>query len=97
MNKTILQIPMDSDLKKQAQNMAVASGFSSVQEVVRVFLHKFAHQKIEVKLLDTTVQLSPAAEKRYEKLTKDIEEGRNIFKADSVDELMKQLHADTLS
>jgi len=97
MNKTILQIPMDSDLKKQAQNMAVASGFSSVQEVVRVFLHKFAHQKIEVKLLDTTVQLSPAAEKRYEKITKDIEEGRNIFKADSVDELMKQLHADTLS
>ena len=88
---------MDSDLKKQAQNMAVASGFSSVQEVVRVFLHKFAHQKIEVKLLDTTVQLSPAAEKRYEKITKDIEEGRNIFKADSVDELMKQLHADTLS
>lgn len=97
MSKTILQIPMDKELRKKAQDMAVASGFSSVQEVVRVFLHRFAHQKIEVKILDTTVRLSPAAEKRYEKITKDFEEGKNIFKADTVDELMKQLHADTLS
>jgi len=97
MSKTILQIPMDSDLRKKAQDMAEASGFSSVQEVVRVFLHKFAHQTIEVKILDTTVRLSPAAEKKYEKIMRDIEKGKNVFEAQSVDDLMKQLHEDTLS
>lgn len=91
MNKTILQVPMDSNLKKRAQDMAFASGFSSVQEVVRVFLHKFASQKIEVKILDTTIQLSPAAEKRYAKIVKDIKQGKNIAKADSVEELMQAL------
>lgn len=38
MQKTILQVPLSQNLKINAKNAAHEHGFSSLQEIVRVFL-----------------------------------------------------------
>lgn len=91
MQKVTLQIPMDSKLKVDAEKVALEQGFSSLQELVRILLSKVAQNKIEVNF-EEVVKLSPKAEKRYLKATKDFEEGRNVYSASSVKELMKQLN-----
>lgn len=91
MNKTILQVPLNQQLKQTAEEVALAEGFSSLQEVVRVFLSKFASHKIEVSLQEN-VLLSKVNEKRYVALTRDFKSQKNIYKADNVDELMLQLN-----
>jgi len=50
MNKTVLQIPINQDLKISAEQEALSQGFSSLQELVRVFLSKIATHKIEITL-----------------------------------------------
>ena len=92
MQKTVLQIPMNTQLKRDAENVAFAQGFSSLQEAVRLFLAKLAEKRIELTFQET-VRLSPKAIKRYNKITRDIEAGRNVFVAKDVDDLMKQLNA----
>ena len=92
MQKTVLQIPMNTQLKRDAENVAFAQGFSSLQEAVRLFLAKLAEKRIELTFQET-VRLSPKAIKRYNKITRDIEAGRNVFIAKDVDDLMKQLNA----
>jgi hypothetical protein len=38
MNKTVLQIPINQELRISAEQEALSQGFSSLQELVRVFL-----------------------------------------------------------
>lgn len=93
MHKVTLQVPMNQQLKIDAEKAAIEQGFSSLQELVRVILSKVAQKKIEVNFEEENViHLSPKAEKRYLKATKDFEEGRNVYSASSVKELMKQLN-----
>lgn len=92
MQKVTLQIPMDSKLKTEAEKAAQAQGFSSLQELIRVILSKVAQKKIEINFEEPVIHLSPRAEKRYLKATKDFEEGKNVYSASSVEELMKQLN-----
>ena len=87
-----MQVPVDSQLKQQAEKAAASQGFSSLQEAVRLFLAKLAEKRIELTFQET-VRLSPKAIKRYNKITRDIEAGRNVFVAKDVDDLMKQLNA----
>ncbi len=96
MQRTVLQIPINRQLKNEAEQAAQAQGFSSLQEVVRVFLSKFAANKIEVSIQES-VRLSEKSEKRYLKATLDFEKGKNIRSAKNVDELMSQLNADKVS
>ena len=91
MSRTTLQIPLDSLLRDQAEEMALASGFSSIQEVVRVFLKKLATQRISVGFYENEVKLSPIAEKRYSLMVRDAQRGENIVKADSYSELLSLL------
>lgn len=42
MNRTILQVPLDRTLRKEAEKQALSQGFSSLQEAVRIFLKKLA-------------------------------------------------------
>lgn len=91
MNTTILQVPVDKALRKQADSVAADLGFSSLQEVVRVFLRKLARRRIDVEF-EETIQLSPKAIKRYNKILKEIEQNKNIYTAKNVDDLMRQLH-----
>jgi antitoxin component of RelBE/YafQ-DinJ toxin-antitoxin module len=90
MQKTILQIPITQDLKINAENAAHEQGFSSLQEIVRVFLAKLAAKKVEVSL--DSIMLSEKNENRYLNITKDFETGENVKTAQNVDDLLTQLN-----
>lgn len=92
MSKTVLQIPLDSALRNEAERAALAQGFSSLQESVRLFLRKLADGVVGVKF-EEEVKLSAKAVRRYNKILKDIEEGKNIYEAKDVDDLIRQLNA----
>jgi hypothetical protein len=47
-NKTNLQVPISTKIKKLAEVKAEAHGFSSVQELVRVFLASFANDDVNL-------------------------------------------------
>lgn len=94
MYKTVLQVPVASDLRKQAEQEAIRQGLSSLQEAVRIFLKKLAERRVRIRLEEEeTVQLSPRAIKRYDKIDEDFRKGRNVFTAKNVEELMRQLNA----
>lgn len=93
MNKIVLQVPLNQDLKLSAERAALSQGFSSLQELVRVFLSKIAANKIEITLQESTM-LSGKNEKRYLEMTKDFESGKNTYSADSVNDLANKLHGD---
>jgi hypothetical protein len=96
MNKTILQIPLSKELKSTAEQEALAQGFSSLQEYVRVFLTKLAQKKIEVSIQEA-VSLSEKSDKRYLKMTKDFEKGENSFHANDIKDFLNQLDENSLS
>lgn len=86
--RTTIQIPIDSVLRNEAEKAAQAAGFSSIQEVVRVFLKKFSQQAIEVNFSEPDVKLSKQAEKRYSSMVNDAKVGKNVVKVHSHDELI---------
>ena len=96
MNKTVLQIPINQDLKISAEQEALSQGFSSLQELVRVFLSKIAAGKIEVTLQEST-KLSEKNEKRYLDMTKDFVSGKNTYSSDSTSNLINKLHENSVS
>ena len=89
--KTTLQIPINHQLKNEAERVAEEQGFSSLQEVVRVFLAKFASHKVEISIQEPLL-LSEENEKRYLKMSEDFESGRNVYSAKNADELLAKLH-----
>lgn len=89
---TILQVPIDKNLRDRAASKAAKMGFSSLQEAVRVFLSKIAAGEVNVKF-EEAVQLSPRAIKRYNKMIDEIESGKVKSKTfTDVDNLMKHLN-----
>lgn len=97
MQRTVLQIPLSKELKQEAEKAAEDYGFSSLQELLRVFMKKLALKKIDVTFEEKVVYLSEKAEKRYAKIDEDIKKGRNLYMAKDVDDLIKQLHERPLS
>jgi len=91
MLKTILQVPLDKQLKSNAEKAASAQGFSSLQEIVRVFLTQLASNKVEITLQES-MNLSAQNEKKYAEMTKDFESGKYIYSANSVDDLISKLN-----
>jgi len=96
MNKTVLQIPMSQELKLNAEKEALSQGFSSLQELVRVFLSNVASRKIEITIKEP-IFLSSLNEMRYTAMTEDFESEKNINTVSSVDDLINQLHEDSVS
>lgn len=93
MNRTILQVPINGVLRREAEKQALSQGFSSLQEAVRIFLKKLARGAIEITFNDKeSVQLSAQAIKRYNKISEDFRKGKNIYTAKNVDDLMFALH-----
>lgn len=92
-NRTILQVPMPKSLKDQAEAVSIDNGFSSLQELIRVLVKKFAKRELTVNIQEAgeLIRLSPAAKKRYAKMTKDFKSGRNIYHAKDIDDLMHHL------
>lgn len=91
MLKTILQVPLDKQLKSNAEKAASVQGFSSLQEIVRVFLTQLASNKVEVTLQES-MNLSSENEKRYAEMTRDFESGKDVYSANSVDDLISKLN-----
>ena len=50
--RTVLQVPLNIDLRKRAKKQALAQGFSSLQEIVRVFLKQLVLKRINFSLED---------------------------------------------
>jgi len=94
MNKTILQVPIRQDLKISAEKEALSQGFSSLQEAVRLFLNKLAKGAFDISF-EKSVQLSPKAIKRYDKMIDEIEKGKIRTKTfTDVSTLMEHLHSE---
>ena len=94
MQRAVLQVPINSQLRQQAEKAAMSQGFSSLQEIVRLFLTKLAENRIELTFQES-IKLSPKTEKRYLKMTEDFEKGKNIYTAKDVKDLIRQLNADS--
>jgi antitoxin component of RelBE/YafQ-DinJ toxin-antitoxin module len=91
MQRTVLQIPINLELKNEAEQVAQAQGFSSLQEVVRVFLSRFAQKRIGI-TFEESVRLTPQAIKRYDKMANDIQKGNVKIKTfTDTNSLMKHL------
>ncbi|KKS97751.1 MAG: hypothetical protein UV73_C0005G0028 [Candidatus Gottesmanbacteria bacterium GW2011_GWA2_43_14] len=93
MNKTIIQIPVDKELRDKASTVAEKLGFSSLQETIRVFLAQLAQGNISLTFGEKPVQLSPRAIGRYNKLIEGIESGKEkTYTAVDSKDLLNQLH-----
>lgn len=96
MNRTIIQVPVDKALKDKATLAATNMGFSSLQENIRVYLKQLADRQIAVSLVqeEPPVKLSAKAEKRYEKMLKDIKSGKEkTYSFDNTDDMMQWLRS----
>jgi len=94
MSKTILQVPIDKKLRDEAAAAVQSQGFSSLQEAVRVFLTGIAEGIHRVTFEPKPVQLSKRAIARYDKITREIEEGKAKLKSfSSIKDLMDDLNA----
>ena len=91
MNTTTLQIPLSKTLKNEAKKVAKEQGFSSLQEMVRIFLAQLAAKTIHLSF-ERTVQLSPGSIKRYDKMIDEVKSGKvKTVKFDNIDEMMRYL------
>jgi len=98
MNKVTIQVPVDKSLKVSAEKAALDSGFSSLQEAIRVFMAQLAKKAVSIGFISDNEDeiLSPEQDailrKKYKKAKKEIAEGKG-FAAHSVDEMMRQLRS----
>lgn len=91
MQKIILQIPLNKKLKDDAEKAACDQGFSSLQEILRVFMRKLANKKIDFSFREEVETLSANSEKRYLKITEEFKKGKNVYPAKNINDLLKQL------
>lgn len=94
MNRTVLQIPLSKELKLGAEQAALDYGFSSLQEILRVFMKKLALGTVNLSFKEErVVHLSKKNEKRYLKMDEDFEKGKNTYYAKDFDDFIRQLDA----
>lgn len=48
MSRTVIQVPIDSAIRDKCQKIAMEQGFSSLQEMLRLVLKKFANGEIAI-------------------------------------------------
>jgi len=91
-----IQIPLDKTLKVKGTKKAKELGYTSLQEVLRVFITSFVEGKI-IPTFESRERLSPRAEKRYDKMIKEHEKDRKAGKVKSFktsSEAIKYLNSD---
>lgn len=92
MSRTVLQIPISKELKISAEQAAYEFGFSSLQELLRVFMKKLSNKSVNLNFNeDTAVKLSAKNERRYLRMTEDFKKGKNTYTAKNLEEFFKQL------
>lgn len=90
MNRTVLQIPVSKDLRIKAEEAALAYGFSSLQEVIRVFMNRLANKSVEVSF-QPIINLSAASAARLEKIDKDFRNNKNFYVAEDLEDFKRKL------
>lgn len=102
-NTGVLQVRANSQIIKKARQRADRLGYSSLQEIMRIFLNSFAVGKAEptIEIVkkkeqfpDEYIKLGPKATKRWEKIMRDADrelETGDYFATDSVEEAMEYL------
>lgn len=94
MSKTIIQIPVEKSLRDKAAKQALAMGFSSLQESLRLVLNKIANGKLRVSWDADEEELSPRAARRYDRMVQEVQTGKSkALSFTSVDEMMKYLRS----
>lgn len=91
MNDTVLQIPISKNLKSQALEVSREYGFSSLQELLRVFLVKLVRRETVVTIETKPVVLSKKSNQRYNKILQDIKQGKNTHLVKDVNKLVSQM------
>lgn len=92
MNIITLQVPINKSVRDRAALKAEKMGFSSLQEIIRLFLNKIAVGEVNIKF-EEAIQLSPKAIKRYNKMIDEIESGKAKLETFTrVGDLMKNLN-----
>ena len=85
---------MKKELREKAELVAQKKGFSSLQDVMRLFLAKFADNKIDVGFTEPPIYISKRGAARYDRMTRDFEDGKVTSKQfTSVKELIDDLNA----
>ncbi|MEK7611676.1 MAG: hypothetical protein AAB486_04900 [Patescibacteria group bacterium] len=84
MDKTILQVPITKTLKRDAKLVAASYGFSSLQDLIRMMLTKLANRQLTIQFIEQPVSLSKKNERRYGRMERDFEEGKNVYAAKDV-------------
>ncbi|MBI2009936.1 MAG: hypothetical protein HYS86_02030 [Candidatus Chisholmbacteria bacterium] len=93
MSKSLLQVPVETNLREQAARAAADMGFSSLQESVRVFLKQLAERSVRVKF-EPSVRLSAKNDRRYAKMIAEVKSGKVKTKSfDNVDSLLEYLNS----
>lgn len=93
---TTLHLPINKELKSKAEYIAKEKGYSSLQEVLRVFIVQFTNEEVKPVFInsDKIVQLTSAQEayltKREQETQKAISSGKS-YTVNSTDEMMKIL------
>ena len=90
MAKVVLQIPVSKDLRVKAEKTALDYGFSSLQEVMRVFMTKLAKKTIDFSFQEV-VKLSSRVEKHLREIDEDFSIGKDVYSAGTVRDLKNQL------
>lgn len=96
MNTTVLQIPINVSLKKQAQEEAKRLGFASLQDLLRLMMTQLVDKTIAIRVTSTYPEekLTPAEAavilKKHKQAKEEIARG-DYFIATSAKEMMKYL------
>lgn len=89
-----IQVPLKASIKRKAEEVAEDYGYSSLQEVIRLFLTSFAKGDIQLLMYNphATEYISPEfeafLEKREKEVRKAIKEGK-AYTVHSAEELTK--------
>ncbi|MBN1331927.1 hypothetical protein JW978_03520 [Candidatus Dojkabacteria bacterium] len=81
-DKSIFQVPMVKTLREKAEEKAEKEGFSSLQELTRVFLSGYVNGVYNV-FIDSRERLSPEAAARYKHMIEEHEGDRKRGKVRS--------------
>jgi len=77
MDNTIVQVPISKSFRDEMVEKANSLGFSSLQDLIRFTLTQIKNNLIVPSMVSApTVQLSPKAVARYDKMVDDIESGK---------------------
>jgi hypothetical protein len=88
-----IQLPIEIGLRDALKKKSKALGFGSVQDYIRVWATNEVKKSADITdIIDDWGEPSPAALKRFVRIGKDIEMGKNLSRSfDNVDDLMSDL------